>query len=156
MKFLRTREEIAQEINIKRTPVLTVDLTMPIGTDPLFASCYKGSKVRILGGRPEKYADLETRCTVEMFGDEPGNENHGQPWTYKSIILSNEPTILTGDFTLYDVDNMVGWSNTKLLKPGDNVLLYFRAKNDAYFRLMRVGKRIDTHCETVARLEDVE
>ena len=156
MKFLRTREDITQEINIKRTPVLTVDLTKPIGTDPFFANCYKGSKVRILGGRPERYAGLAARCTVAMFGDEPGNENHGQPWTYKSIILSNEPTFLTGDFTIYDIDNMVEWSNTKLLKTDDKVLLYFRSKDGGYLRLMKVGKHIDPHCETVARLEDIE
>lgn len=156
MKFLRDRSEIARKINIENVPVLTMDLTKPIRGDNFYKDCYEGSKVRILGGHSAAYADLPTRCTIAMYGDETGNENHAEPWTYKKIILSGAPVFLKRGFSLDDVDQMVEWSNTKLLKAGDSVIVFFRGKDTGHLRMMKIGSYIDPRCSTVAALEDVE
>ena len=153
MKFLTDRKEIAQEINLNGTPVLTVDISKCMDG---YADCYEGSNVRILGGHSKGYEDLDTRCTVMMFGDEPGNEDHTRPWMYKKIILRGGAVCLNGSFGLHDVDEMVKWSNTKVLKAGDPVILFFRGKEMGHLRMMKIGKRIDPFCSTVTTLADID
>lgn len=153
MKFLTDRKEIAKEINIKGTPVLTIDITECMkGYD----HCYEGSCVRVLGGHTRGYEDLDTRCTVMMFGGEQGNEDHDRPWTYKKIVLNGGVVCIDNSFGLSDVDEMVKWSNTRVIKAEDPVILYFRGKNVGYLRMMKVGKRIDPFCSTVATLVDID
>lgn len=152
MKFLTDRKKIAEAINIQKLPVLTIDISKSMEG---FDHCYEGSKVRVLGGHSKGYEDLDTRCTVRMFGDEKENSRHDAPQFYGKIILSGGAVFLSSDFGLRDVDEMVEWSNAREVRAGDQVIVYFRGNGVGYLRLMKVGSRIDPHCSTVAVLEDV-
>ena len=151
MKFLKNRTEIGKAINVDRIPVLTVDISNPMKGYP---DCYSGSKVNVAGGRSKGYEDLLTRCTVKMYGDEPGNECHDEPWMYKKIILSGEIVGLKSSFTINDIISDVEWSNARTVKAGDAVIVFFRACNNGYLRLMKVSDRVNPHCSTVATLID--
>lgn len=153
MKFITKREEIARKINIEGIPVLTVDISKCMRG---FENCYEGSKVRLSGGYSKGYEHLFTECTVKMYRDEPGNDCYDTPWMYKTIILSGGCICLHSGFGLSDMDEMVEWSNTKVLKADETVLVYFRGEKMACLREMKVGSRINPHCSTVAVLVDVD
>ena len=152
MKFLTDRMKIAEAINIQKIPVLTVDISKCMNG---YDDCYEGSKVRLIGGHSKGYEDLDTRCTVRMFGDEVGNECHDAPQFYKTIKLCGGMFGIHSGFGLSDVDEMVEWSNTKILRAGDRVIVFFRGDGVGYLRLMKVSDRIEPHCSTVAVLEDI-
>lgn len=153
MKFLRERTEIAKKINIEKIPVLTIDITKCMNG---YDNCYEGSKVRLIGGHSKGYEDLTTDCTVKMYGDEEGNECHDTPWLYERLVLTGGCVCLKSSFGLSDVDEMVEWSNTKILKANDPVIVYFRGNGVGFLREMKVGGRINPHCSTVAMLVDVD
>lgn len=153
MKFLRTRYEIADAINIKRYPVLTIDVRKPMDGYP---DCYAGSKINVAGGHSKGHEDLLTRCTVKMFGDEPGNDCHDTPWMYKTIILSTGCTCLHNDFCLGDVLEDIEWSNARIVNAGDIVAVFFRSEHGAFLRLMKVSDRINPYCSTATTLVDID
>ena len=156
MKFLRERKEIARKINIERVPVLTIDIDHPMrGYD----NCYEGSKINIAGAYTgDRYSHLLCRCTVEMFRDEPGNDCYETPWLYKTIILSPESCMLHSDFSLSDVEEMVEWSNARVAKAGDEVIVFFISKEKHFgvLRVMKIGERINPHCSTATTLKDID
>ncbi len=152
MTFVKDRRELAQDINIKGVPVLTMDIRECMKG---YEHCYSGSKVRV-GYQSRNHGELHERCTVKMFGDEPGNsEWHDQPWLYHKIILSCPGCFLSGDFTLSDAREMVEWSNTRILHDGDEVYVFFDRGDTGLFRKMKVGK-VSSGYSTVAVLEDIE
>lgn len=153
MKFITNRQEIAQKINIENIPVLTMDISKCMNG---YDHCYEGSKVRLIGGHSKGYEDLTTDCIVKMYGDEDGNECHDMPWMYKKIVFTAGCVCIKSSFGLADVDSMVEWSNTKILKANDVVLVYFRGKDMAFLREMKVGSKINPHCSTAAILVDVD
>lgn len=153
MKFLTNRTEIAEAINVNRYPVLTIDCTKEMEG---YADCYEGSKINLRGGRSKGYEDLLTRCTVKMFGDEPGNECHFAPWTYKRIILQGGIVGLHASFGLRDVLEDIEWSNARVAAGGDKVVVFFRAAKAGFLRLMKISDHIDPHCSTVATLVDID
>lgn len=153
MKFLTDRQEIARAINIDRIPVLTVDIRKPMDGYP---DCYSGSKV-LVATPCKRYPDSYSRCTVKMFGDEPGNaERHDTPWAYKKIVFSCPGTMLTADFGMRDVREMVEWSNCRMLHAGDQVVVFFDRGDKGYIRLMKVSDRVTSGYSTVATLEDID
>ena len=91
-----------------------------------------------------------------MYGDEKGNECHDEPWMYARIHLSPRTACLHDSFSLYDVDEMVDWSNAPKAKANDLIVVYFRAENEGYLRLMKIGSRIDPFCTTAVMLEDID
>ena len=153
MKFLTDRKEIARLINIEDLPVLTIKIDEPMNGYP---DCYEGSKIKVDDGKHERY--MSVRCTVKMFGDEPGNEDHVRPWTYKKIVLKSGICGITSDFGYSDVIEMEEWSNARTVKAGDRVVVLFKAERArvCFLRLMRVSDRIDRHCYTTATLIDVD
>ena len=155
MKFLRDRKEIAQKINIEHVPVLTVDLEKDAIDG--YEGCYKGGKVNITGVY-KTYSDMYCRCTVGLWGDYPGNENHSAPWTYKRISLGTGATCIQASFGLSDVIEDVEWSNARTVKPGDEVILFFvnKSKGIGCLRLMRIGDRVDPFCQTATLLHDID
>lgn len=157
MKLLQDIKEIANEINIKRTPVITIDISRPINNDSFYEGCYEGSKIQI-ATPSANYPEMTARCKVAMYGDEEGNENHDMPWMYKKIVLTQEATCLHNSFGRRDVLEMVEWSNTRTVKAGDEILVIFDDPTDGLMiiRKMRISQRIDRFCSTVATLEDVE
>ena len=152
MKFLRERKEIAKAINIDHIPVITMDISNPMDGYP---DCYEGSRLNIAYAYKSDRT-LYCEVTARMYGDEFGNECHDAPWFYKRIHLSTHCICLQDSFSVRDVDKMVEWSNARVVKPEDKVIVYFRAENEAYLRLMKVGKRIDPFCQTATMLEDIE
>ena len=153
MKFLRDRKEIAKAINIDQIPVITMDISKCMDG---YDNCYEGSRINLEGAHRGKYADLLTHCTARMYGDEKGNECHDEPWMYKTIDLCPRTCCLHDSFSLRDVDEMVDWSHAPKAKANDLVIVYFRAQNEGYIRLMRIGSHIDPFCITATTLEDVE
>ena len=152
MKFVNDRRELAEDINIKGVPVLTMNLRECMKG---YEHCYGGSKVRV-GYQSRRHGELHERCTLKMYGDERGNtEFHDQPWLYQRIILSCPGCFLSGDFTLHDAREMVEWSNTKVLHEGDELYVFFDRGDKGLFRKMRVGK-VSSGCSTVAVLEDID
>lgn len=152
MKFVNDRRELAQDINIKGVPVLTMDISECMKG---YEHCYAGSKVRVVTPC-KRYPDLYEKCTLKMYGDERGNTDfHDQPWLYQRIVLTCPGSFLSSDFSLHDAREMVEWSNTKMLREGDEVYVFFDRGDKGTFRKMRVGK-VNGGCSTVAVLEDID
>lgn len=137
MKFLEGRQEIAEAINIKKYPVITIDLSRPLNGDDFYKNCYGGSRV-VLATPTKHYPESEDRCTAMMFGDACGNENHDRPWTYKRIILQEGMVGISARFDLKDVRDMVSWNNAPHVKEGDTVVVFFDAGGSGWLRLMKV------------------
>ena len=153
MKFLRDRREIAQAINIDRLPVITIDIRKPMDGYP---DCYEGSKV-LIATPNKRYPDSYSKCTVRMFGDEPGNaEHHDAPWGYKKIVLCEGMIGLFADFGLSDVREMVEWSNCRWLTAGQKVVVFFDKGDKGFLRVMKVSDRVTPGYTSVAYLEDID
>ena len=154
MKFVNDRKELAIDINVNMIPVLTMDISRPMNGDDFYKDCYEGSKVRVARAS-SNIRNAYSRCTMKMFGDESGNENHEEPWKYKKIVLSCPCVGLKADFNLNDAREMVEWSNTKLLTTGDEVYVFFDRGDKGYFRKMKVSS-VNPGCSDVAYLEDID
>lgn len=153
MKFLTDRREIAQAINIDRLPVITIDITKPMDGYP---DCYSGSKV-LLATPCKRYPDMYSKCTVKMFGDEPGNaENHDKPWAYRKIVLTEGMVGIFAEFGMHDLRDMIEWSNCRYLTAGQRVVVFFDRGKDGFLRLMKVSDRVTSGYSTVATLEDID
>lgn len=152
MKFLTDRHEIAEAINIKRTPVITINVKECING---YENCYAGS--RLLVSTPSKrYPDHYTRCTVKMYGDGVNEDKHATPWLYNRIGLYPESACLTDSFGYRDVIEMAEWSEARCVKGGDEVLVVFDCGNVCYIRKMRIGKRVDGFVYPSALLHDID
>lgn len=151
MTFLTDRKEIAKAINIDRIPVITIDIGKHMDG---FENCYEGSRIRIDGAYKGRYSDMLVRCTARMYGDEHGNDCHSTPQFYKRIVLQPSVVAIADSFGLTDVDEMVKWNNTPIVKAGDKVVVYFRDREAGSLRLMRIGERLDPHCMVVTTLTD--
>lgn len=150
MRFLTDRKQIANEINIKRTPVLKIDISKCMrGYD----DCYEGGKIEI---QHPIANDLYCRCTVKMFGDEKGNvNNHRTPWLYEKIGLYEGMVGIHSDFGASDVREMAEWNNVRRAKQGDEVIVMFDNGEAVFLRKMRIG-RVTANVYPLAVLEDVE
>lgn len=136
-KYLTERTEIATKINLDRIPVLRINVETCYQN---YNDFYVGDDVRI------GYGDrgLYTQGHIYKEG------NHYE--------ISNNCTCLTNSFGYSDIEDMVKWSNTPMLSAGQTVIViedYPNAKQ-CKAREMRVSNRIDPHCMTVCRLEDIE
>lgn len=105
MKGLKDRHEIAEAINVKMLPVLTMDISESLDG---YDGCYEGSKCRV------KY---QTR-------------NHGEQWTEGKIWCENgEYSIIGGGFGIHerfsyeDMMGMVETANTPMLEEGQEVVV---------------------------------
>lgn len=152
MKFLTDRRTIGQMINIDKIPVVT----MEIGTCmPGYEDCYSGGKIRVAhpNGDPALYA----RCTIKMYGDESGNENHDAPWMYKKIELTEPGYCLSARFGFNEVMQDIEWSHAPYVKAGDKIIVAFvnSVEQTVILRVMEIGK-VNIHCSTVTTLKDCE
>ena len=141
MKFLTDRKEIANEINIKETPVLVMNCKKPkVGWD----DCFEGDKVVVNG----------ERCTLHVFSD---GENEGikEPHLRKKIILTSGGIGISNSFGYSDVVEMTEWRKAMRLVEGGEVIVVFDYGTACSLRKMRVGK-VSRFCSTVAVLEDVD
>lgn len=151
MKFLTDRQEIAKLINIKKVPVLRINIGKPI--DSILKDCYKGDKVRVNDNK-----GYDCRCEIAMFGDENGNENHEKPYLYKRIGLKQGAIGISSAFGYSDVMEMAEWNRCPVVGKGDEVIVVFYDddKKICFVRHMKVENHIDSFCSTVALLEDID
>ena len=149
MKFITDRKELAKEMNIKRTPVLTINITKCMDG---YDNCYSGSDIEIQHPRAN---DLFCRCTVKMFSDGPNEDLHDTPWLYKSIALYEGVVCIDSSFGLSDVREMAHWNNVRRAKEGDEVLVFFDGGATGWVRKMKIGP-VSANVFPLARLVDVE
>ena len=60
MKFLMERREIAEAINIKKYPVLTMDISRPLHGDEFYKDSYGDAKM-VVAAPSRNYPDAEER-----------------------------------------------------------------------------------------------
>jgi len=148
MKFLNDRTEIAKAINLSGNAVIRIDISKNMrGYD----DCYEGDKI-ILGGK-----DYPIRCTVNMYGDDAGNECHDKPYFYKKIKLMPETIGISSRFGYGDVMEMAEWNRVPTVNAGDTVIVVFDDSNNnvCYIRLMKVGK-VSEFVYPAAMLYDID
>lgn len=150
MKFITNIKEFAKEVNFNHVPVITFDLSKPMKG---YENCYAGSDIQVQSERFAKN-NLTARCTAKMFGDE--NEDlHDTPWMYKKIGLYEGAVCLKGSHGLEDIKEDIHWSNTRVIKEGDPVLVVFENIDTMYIRKMKCG-RVRDFVFPVAVLADEE
>lgn len=141
MKFLTDRKEIANEINIKETPVVVINIRSCMAG---YDRCYEGDKVVV----------DDIRCTVKMYGDGK-NEGIENPAKYEEIVLMPENVMLKASFGYSDVKEMAEWRKATRLTEGGDVIVIFDAGNGGFVRKMKVGK-VAKWVYPTAKFEDVE
>lgn len=150
MKFITDRHEIAQEINIKKTPVVTVNIKECMSG---YEHCYEGQAVRI--NIPGK--DFDLLCKVQMFGDDSKNlHHHENPAFYETIGLYSETIGIHASFGVSDVRKMVERSRCPEVNLGDEIIVVFDKGDAVWIRKMRIPKKINMFVFPVGILEDVE
>ena len=151
MKFITDRREIGTLLNIRRIPVVRINIGKPIDNDAL-KDCYKGDKIIVNDGK------FNLECTVEMFGDEKGNENHKQPWTYKKIFLEQGALVISNSFTYTDAMKIAEWNRCPIVYKNDEIIVIFYDDDKKFcvIRHMKVDNRIDRNCYTVTELKDID
>lgn len=149
MKFLTDRREIAQEINIKRTPVVTIDITKCMDG---YEHSYKGTDIEIQSPCDK---ELYSRCTVEMFGNGKNKDKHNTPWLYDDIGLYEGLVGIYSGFGMADVLDMVHWNNVRRAKQGDEIIVMFKGEDKCFLRKMRIG-HVGFMVYPLAKLEDIE
>jgi len=148
MKFLTDRKEIANEINIKETPVIVINVRECMKG---YERCYEGDKVVVKGGKNNEYG---IRCFVQMFGDD--NEGIYAPQLYKKICLMPDAIALTAGFGYHDVVEMAEWRKAQRINEGEEVIVMFDEGEKCWLRKMKVGKVGSPWVYPTAVLEDVE
>lgn len=148
MKFLTDRKEIANEINIKETPVIVINVRECMKG---YERCYEGDKVVVKGGRNNEYG---IRCFVQMFGDDV-NEGIFAPQLYKKICLMPDCIALTAGFGYHDVAEMAEWRKAQRITEGEEVIVMFDKGDECWLRKMKVGK-VQNFVYPAAVLEDVD
>ena len=152
MKFITDRHEIAEAINIKRTPVIRINIKDCMQG---YENCYEGSRL-LLSTPSKRYPDSYKKCTVKMYGDNGNEDKHDAPWTYTRIGLYPEMSCLTDSFGYSDVIEMAKWSEARCVKGGDEVLVIFDRGDVCFIRRMRIGNRVDPFVYPSAILHDID
>lgn len=154
MRFLTDIHEIEEEIYIKRTPVITINVSKEAEGWEGYG-IYEGSKVRVATPN-RKYPDLSSRCTAHIYM-EGENEKAIIPIEAKVISLTCPGSFLKDSFEYQDVVEMVEWSHAPLVKAGDEVIVVFDdpEHSASWIRKMVVGN-VSPHCPTVATLRDAD
>lgn len=146
MRFLTDRHEIAKAINFGKYPVLTLNREnrpfADIAPDSDFA---KGCRVRVAWDHKDsRYEGMTTNGNIYI---EDGR-----------IAISNDSTMIKASFGYSDIMEMANEANTPIVHRGQEVVVIeeWPSKKECRVRMMKVSDRIDIHCSTVARLEDLE
>ena len=135
-KYLTERTEIATKINLEKVPTLRINLETCYKD---YDNLYVGDDVRI------GYGDrgLYTRGHIYKEGN--------------NYEISNMCDCISASFGYSDIEEMAHWSNTPLLAKGQTVIVIedYPKSRCCKIREMKVSDRIDPHCATVCKLEDV-
>ena len=142
MKFLTDRHDIANEINIKETPVVMINIAKCMDG---WEHCYEGDKIVV----------NDIRCTVKMYGD-GGNENlHGTPYLYNNIELMPENICITDGFGRKDVIEDVEWRKAVRAREGEDIIVVFDTGKTVFVRKMKIGK-VTKWVYPAATLQDID
>ena len=139
MKTLKDRREIANEINVKRTTAVRIDLAD--------ADEYglKSQKVLIDNGTFNNGHPYLVRSEIRAYCDE-------MKFTFKGFC-----TCLSNSFGYSDIEEMVEYANAPVIKPDSDVVLVIvdSKKRQAYAPcVLHTSKRVDPHCTTPLTFTD--
>lgn len=133
MRILRDRREIANEINIKRTTTVRIDL---VDADDYGI---KSQVVSIDNGTFKDGTPYLIKAEIRAFADE-------MKFTFNGFC-----TCLSDSFSYYDIEEMVEQANAPIIKPdSDVVLVIVNSRTKEMFApvVLHTGKRINAHCMT--------
>ncbi len=146
MKFLTDRQEIAMAMNFDKYPVLYIDRdTKPYDKPERPCDFCKGSKCKLdWEHKDPRYAGMTARCELQ--------------YSEGRYSLSQGGCCLHNDFGRHDVLEMVEWARVPTLRCGQIVIVVedFTQQKLCKVRVMKVSDKKDIHCQTVAKLEDVD
>ena len=139
MKTLKDRREIANEINVKRTTAVRIDLAD--------ADKYgiKSQKVVIDNGTFSDGIPYRVRAEIRAYADEMKFTFHGFA------------TCIHSDFGYSDIEEMTEYANAPVIKPDSDVVLVIvdSKKRQAYAPcVLHTSKRVDPHCTTPLTFTD--
>lgn len=138
MKQLTDRSEIAQAINFKKYPVITIDLSK---TDEYGIV---GAPISIDNGFFRAGEPYFIHATLRAFKDE------------KVLTFTAEPEYLSASFSYSDMEHILTYSNAPVVKPDQDILvcLINSARQLAYNPIiLHTGKAVSPHCCTPLTLE---
>lgn len=139
MRILKDRQEIAREINIKRTTTVRIDLA---------DSDDYGIKSQIINIDNETFNDgtpYLIKAEIRAYADNMKFE------------FSGFGTFLSDSFSYYDMEEMVELANAPIVKTdSDVVLIIVNSRTKQMFApvVLHTGKRIDAHCITPLAFTD--
>ena len=139
MKRLTDRSEIAQAINFKKYPVVTIDLAK---TDDYGIA---GTPVNIDNGTFRTGEPYYIHATLRAFNDE------------KTLTFHASCTGISSSFTYSDMEHILTYANAPVVKPDQDILvcLIDSEKRQAYGpMIVHTSKRVSAHCSTPLTLED--
>lgn len=109
MKFLKTKQEISQAINLDKYPVLTMDIANVVEMSGKIVG-FTGSKVRtnkrIFNGIP-----LFDRCELHWFEDS------------KTFTLSEQSVCVSSRYSYYDLIIDVEYANAPIVDKNQKVVI---------------------------------
>lgn len=139
MKTLKDRREIANEINVKRTTAVRIDLAD--------ADKYgiKSQKVVIDNGTFRDGTPYLVKAEIRAYCDE------------MKFTFSGFCTCLSNRFGYSDIEEMIEYANAPVIKPDSDVVLVIvnSKKREAYAPcVLHTSKRVNTNCSTPLTFTD--
>ena len=146
MRYLTDKKEIAAALNFGKYPVLTINReNNPYAVNRPDSDYAIGCRVRVAWDKADpKYAGMTT---------------HGHLYYENGrLAISKDASIMTNSFGYEDVMEMVAEANTPVVHKGQEVVVVeeWASKRECAVRIMKVSNKIDTLCQTVATLQDIE
>lgn len=139
MKRLTDRSEIAQAINFKKYPVVTIDLAK---TDDYGIA---GTPVNIDNGTFRSGEPYYIHSVMRAYNDE------------KVLTFHSGCVCLSNSFTYSDMEDLLTYANAPVIKPDQDILICLidSAMRQAYApMIVHTSKHVSPHCSTPLTLED--
>lgn len=131
MRILKDREEIAKEVNIKRTTTVRIDLA---DSDEYGI---KSQIINIDNGTFKDGTPCLLKAEIRAYADE------------MKFTFSGFNAYLSNSFSYYDIEEMAEQANAPIVKAdSDVVLIIVNSRTKEMFApvILHTGKRIDAHC----------
>lgn len=132
------RTEMAKLMNFGKYPVLSLDY------DNIKDGYGRGCRVRVAWDHSDKrYAGMSSDCTLVYVNGE--------------YSLNQGGACLKSSYDVSDFIDNIDRANSPLVHKGETVVLavYSKSMNLSYCLLLKVEERLDIHCQTVAKLEQI-
>lgn len=156
MTFLTDRTEIAKAINIHRYPSVVFDVTKPYQD---YEGFYKTDACFNLVV-PYKARNTDLRYEADLFIEIP-REREDKKVTLLDMVqnvkLGNAGhCCIKSSFGPSDVFDMVAKRSLQDIHAGDIIVVVFKNDDGCIIELMKISDRVDPHCTTMARLEEID